>query len=143
MKKLLFTLIIVTILPMMAFKAKPAEDGYYAFIVIDGVWKDGRGYTSKIIYFPGYDDCNKYKAIDYFDNARRAFSNHLKAYHNDAFPYGENNNFKIIDKKQYSTSTLLQTYEQAQQRMTQWVAEQKEKGYEVTYTNFGFSCNSL
>lgn len=141
--KLLFALLIIAALPLTAFKAKPAEDGYYAFIVVDGVFKDGRGYTSKVIYFPGYTECNRYRDIDFFAEAKKAFSSHLKAYYSDAFPYGENNNFQIIGNTQYSTSTLLKTYEQAKQRMTEWVAQQKEKSHQVSFTSFDFSCNNL
>jgi hypothetical protein len=141
--RVLFYLLLILAVPSLSFKAKPAEDGYYAFIVVDGVWKDGRGYASKVIYFPGYSECNRYRDIDFFAEAKRAFSSHLKAYHSDAFPTGENNNFQVISNKLYSTSTLLKTHEQAQQRLTEWVASQKEEGKQVTFTNFGFSCSNL
>jgi hypothetical protein len=140
----LLSALLILVLPLLSFTAKPAaEDGYYAFIVVDGVWKDGRGYTSKVIYFPGYSECNRYRDIDFFAEAKRAFSSHLKANYNSAFPYGENNNFQVISNKLHSTSTQLKTYEQAQQRLSEWVANQKEEGKQVSYTNFDFSCSNL
>lgn len=137
--KPLFYLLLMLVLPCLSFKSKPLDDGYYAFIVVNGVWKDGTGYTSKIIHFPGYNNCSRYRDIDFFAEAKRAFSDYLKAHYNNAFPYGENNNFQIIYNKLHSTSTMLTTYKQAEQRMTEWAAEQKDK----VYTNFGFSCQNL
>lgn len=137
-------LMLIAVLPFLSFhKTKPADDGYYAFIVVDGVWKNKVGYASRIVYYPGYANCNKYKNTEFFAEAKRSFSNHLKANYEDVFPYGENNNFQIIDMKQYSTSELLSSRAQAEERMNAWIAEQKEKGYKVVTTNFGFSCENL
>jgi hypothetical protein len=139
-----YCLLLIITLPILSFTSKPAaDDSYYAFIVVDGVWKDGRGYTSKVIHFPGYTNCNRYRDIDFFAEAKRAFSNHLKANYNNAFPYGENNNFQVISFKLHSTSSVLETYEQAQQRLAEWVASQKEEGKQVSYTTFSFSCSNL
>jgi len=141
--KLLILFLLPTLL-LSSFKPKPvkSDDGYYAFIVVDGVWKNKVGYASRIIYYPGYTDCNKASGTYFFADAQRAFSDHLKAYHTEAFPYGENNNFMIIDMKKYSTSELLKTRAQAEQRLTEWIAEQKEKGYRVQTTSFSYSCSN-
>ncbi|WP_121357261.1 hypothetical protein [Flavisolibacter nicotianae] len=139
----LLSLFLIALLPLLSFKSKPADEGYYAFIVVDGVWKDHTGYASRIIYFPGYTECNKYRDIDFFAEAKRSFSSHLKAYYTEAFPYGENNNFQMIDRKKFSTYDQLKSKAHAEQRLTEWIAEQKEKGYNVVTTNFGFSCENL
>jgi hypothetical protein len=138
----LFSLLLLATLPFLSFKSKPAkaDDGYYAFIVVDGAWKNKVGYASQVIYFPGWADCGKRRDLDFFAEAKTAFSSHLKAYYNKAFPYGENNNFQLMQNKKHSTSTLLTTRAQAEQRLTEWIAEQREQGYEVQTTDFGFSC---
>lgn len=140
----LFSLVLFLALPFLSFKPKAtkADDGYYAFIVVDGIWKNKVGYASRIMYYPGYTECNRNRSTDFFANAKMAFSDYLKAYYTQAFPYGENNNFETVENPKYSTSTLLKTRAQAEQRLTEWIAEQKEKGYEVQTTNFGYSCNN-
>jgi hypothetical protein len=142
-KKNNIALIVFLVLPFLSFAQNAADDGKYAFIIVDGVWKNGTSYTSGVIYFPGYNNCDRYSSIEFFDSAKRSFSNHLKAYHNSAFPYGENNNFQIIDTKRFSTTVLLKTRAQADQRMTEWVADQKSANKQVVLTNFSFSCDYL
>jgi hypothetical protein len=119
------------------------DDAYYAFIVVDGVWKDNIGYASQILHYPGYSTCNSYRDLDFFHDAKRSFSSHLQAYYNRAFPYGENNNFFVISNPLHSTYDLLKTRAQAEQRLTDWIADQKSKGYQVRLTRFSFSCSNL
>lgn len=143
--KILIFLALLT-LPVMGFRTKPeaevTNDGYYAFIVVDGTWKNGTGYASNIIHFPGYSSCNQIESTYFFQNAKRAFSDYLKAYYNSAFPYGENNNFQEINMPRHSTSEYLGSYQQAQQRLTEWVADQRAQGYSVQHTNFGYNCSN-
>ena len=142
MKQLL--LLLTAAFALSSFSAKTTRsDGYYAILVIDGVHKDGTGYASRIIYYPGYSDCKKYASHAYFNEATRSFGDYLKAQYNSVFPYGEGSNIREINTRQFSTSELLKTRAQAEQRLTEWVAEQKDKGYKVEYTNFGFSCDNL
>lgn len=141
----LFTLSVFSILIFSSFKPVAAQsnaDGYYEIIVVTGTWKNGVSYASRIIYYPGYSNCNKYKSNEFFSEARRAFSAHLKAYYTEAFPNGENNNFMSINTK-LDSYDYLETKAQAEQRLTEWIAEQKEQGYKVQLTNFSFSCDNL
>lgn len=134
----------ITVLSLVSFKPKYNQSkGYYAILVVDGSNTEGTGYASRIIYYPGYSDCKRYEGHQFFNEARRSFSDHLKAYHSSAFPNGANSNIKDIDTKQYSTSQLLTTRAQAEQRLTEWAAEQKDKGYKVVYTYFSFTCDNL
>lgn len=139
----LFFIIALGFLSFASFKTSETElsnDGYYAFIVVDGVYKNHTGYVSRILSYPGYDSCRR-GSVSFFADARNAFSNYLKANHNDAFPYGENNNFSVISMKKHSTNDLLKTYAEAELRLTEWIADQKQKQYSVQTTNFSFSCN--
>ncbi len=137
-------LLLFALLPLMSFAPKATQsEGYYAILVVDGVWKDGTGYASRIIYYPGYSNCNRTENTYFFNAATRGFGDHLKSNYNGAFPYGENNNIRQVNTKQYSTSQLLKTRAEAEQRLTEWATEQKEKGYSVVYTGFGFSCENL
>ena len=119
------------------------DNGYYAFIALDGVYKDNKtAYASQIIFYPGYVTCNKTEDYDYFNKAKRRFNEHLKAYYTDIFPNGEYNNLQLIQHKTYSTNDRLATRAQAEQRMGEWVASQKEQGYNVVITKFGYDCSN-
>lgn len=142
----LFTLSVFSILIFSSFKpvaAQSASDGYYFFIVVDGTWKNGVGYASRIIHYSGYSNCKKHESYEFINEAKRVFSSHLKAYYPEIFPTGENNNFMTIDMKKHSTSLYLKTRAQAEQRLTEWIADQKEQGYKVRTTGFSFSCYEL
>lgn len=140
--KILFLLAIVCA-PALSFTNSPKQEkGYYSILVVDGS-KNGTGYASKIIYYPGYVECKRSSGTDFSRAATRGYADYLKANFNNAFPYAITNDIRVIDTRQYSTSELLLTREQAEQRLTQWAAEQKEKGYQVVYTNFYFNCNNL
>lgn len=119
------------------------SDAYYAFIVVDGVYKNGTGYASDIIYFPGSNAAKKYKDTEFFFKARGAFSAYLRAKHHDAFPNGVLNDDRLISFRSHSTSEHLKTRAQAEQRLTEWIAEQKDKGYSVVTTSFSFSRDNL
>jgi hypothetical protein len=140
----LLSLLLLATLPFLSFTHKPVkiDDSYYCFIVVDGIWKNKVGYASRIIYYPGWEACGKRRGSDLLADAKRAFSDHLQAYYTGAFPTGENNNFEVIDLVKYSTTQLLKTKAQAEQRLTEWIAEQKGKGYEVQTTSFGYSCSN-
>lgn len=129
--------------PILSFTSvTPQENGYYSVLVVDGS-KNGTGYASKIIYYPGYANCKRSSGSDFSRAATRGYADYLKANFNNAFPYASTNDIRVIDTRQYSTSELLLTREQAEQRLTQWAAEQKERGYQVVYSNFNFNCNNL
>ena len=138
------SLALILILAFSSFRLKPApaDDGYYAFIVVDGVHKNKVGYASRIIQYPGYDDCNKRSSSQYFREAQRAFSNYLEAHFHDAFPYGGMNDLQLVDMKRHSTTELLKTRAQAEQRLTEWIADQKSEGNKVQTTNFSYSCSN-
>ena len=123
-------------------KSSTTADGYYAFIVLDGVWKDNKtAYASQVIFYPGYGACNKVEDSDFFKKAKRNFNDHLKAYYSDIFPNGEYNNLTLIEHRKFSTYGRLTNRSQAEQRMVEWVSSQKEQGYNVVLTKFVFDCN--
>ena len=119
------------------------ENGYYFILVVDGSSKNGTGYASKIIYYPGYPNCKRNSGSDFSKATMRGYADHLKANFNNAFPYASTNDIKEINTRQHSTSELLTTRAQAEQRLNEWAAEQKEKGHQVVYTKFEFNCNNL
>lgn len=121
------------------FKPK-APEAYYALLVVDGTFANKVGYVSTVIYYPGYQSCNKTSSSYFFNDAKQNFSNHLKAYYSKAFPTGAGNNVSIVDTKKFSTSNILETSQQAQTRLTEWIADQKEQGHEVVQTSFAYSC---
>jgi hypothetical protein len=124
---------------LTGFKPK-APEAYYALLIVDGTFANKVGYVSRVIYYPGYQSCNKTSSSYFFNDAKQNFNNHLKAYYSKAFPTGAGNNVSIIDTKKFSTSTVLETSQQAQTRLTEWIAEQKEQGYEVMETSFNYTC---
>lgn len=127
----------------MSSKPEKIDDGYYAFIVLDGVWKDNKtAYASQIIYYPGYANCNKIEDSYFFNKAKRIFSDYLKANYSNIFPNGEYNNLTLIQHKKFSTYDRLTSRSQAEQRMTEWVANQKEQGYSVVLTKFAYDCSN-
>ena len=139
----LIALAVATICIFSAFKSSTTNstnDGYYAFIVVDGVYNSETGYASSIIHYSGYESCKRLESNHFFAEARRAFSDHLQAYYSHDFPNGENSNFAIIEMKKHSTSQMLKTRAEAEQRMTEWIADQKNKGYAVKTTTFSYSC---
>lgn len=136
---------IISCLSFLSMSSKPEkiDDGYYAFIVLDGVWKDNKtAYASQVIFYPGYATCNKIEDSYFFNKAKRSFSDYLKAYYSDVFPNGEYNNLTLIQHKKFSTYDRLTSRSQAEQRMTEWVASQKEKGYSIALTKFAYDCSN-
>nr|WP_294904139.1 hypothetical protein [uncultured Lacibacter sp.] len=136
-------LLAIVCAPVLSFTTlSKQEKGYYSILVVDGS-KNGTGYASKVIYYPGYASCKRSSGSDFSKAAARGYADYLKANYNSAFPYAQTNDIRTIETRQHSTSELLLTKEQADQRLTQWAAEQKDKGYQVVYTNFHFNCNNL
>jgi hypothetical protein len=142
-KRLTGLSLLIFFLAFAVGKLQAQDNSYYAFIVVDGAWKNKVGYTSGIINYKGYANCKRYTGSEFFAEAKRKFSDHLQANYDKIFPLGENNNFQIIDMKKYSTSEMLLTYDQARQRLAEWIAGQKEQGFSVTQTSFSFSCDNL
>lgn len=140
--KVLSLLVIVCFALLSFTPVTHQENGYYSILVVDGS-KNGTGYASKVIYYPGYANCKRSSGSDFSKAATRGYADHLKANFNNAFPYAVTNDIREINTRQHSTSQLLLTREQADQRLKEWAAEQKEKGYQVVYTNFTFTCNNL
>lgn len=141
----LIKIMAICFLAILSLSNKPEKDdtGYYVFIVLDGGWKDNKtAYASQIIHYPGYTVCNKIEDYHFFNKAKRNFSEHLKAYYSNTFPNGEFNNLTLIQHKKYSTYDRLTSRAQAEQRMIEWVASQKEQGYGVVLTKFAYDCSN-
>ncbi|HEY8659332.1 MAG TPA: hypothetical protein VIL78_09860 [Hanamia sp.] len=128
-----------TLLP--AGNSVVAEEGYYVFLTIDGVWsKEKRAYLSKIIYYPGYKACEK-EGYRFIREAEKAFAAYLKAEYSEAFPYNVNNIISYTGQANSSASANdLKTLQQAQESLNSWMAKQKEEGNTIVRANFSFAC---
>lgn len=135
----LFT-VFATIVPRLT-AAPGAKDSYYFILVTDGVHKNKTGIASRPIYYPGYSVC-RLSSSQFLHAARQAFAKHVAANYEDSFEY--THNLRPIEMKQHSTTSLLRTAEQANQRLVEWVAEQKQKGYRAeVQRRFSFSSANL
>lgn len=118
-----------------------AEEGYYVFMTIDGIYDKGRkGYLSKILYYSGYKACQK-EGYRFESEAESAFREYLKAEYSNAFPYNVNNIITYSGKAYSSVSAKdIKTMQQAQESVNHWIAGQKEDGNSVVRTDFSFVC---
>jgi hypothetical protein len=123
-----------------ATAAQPQDDAFFGFLAIDGVWNGDTAFISRVIRYPGHEACGGARDIDFFSQAERAFGDHLRAYYAETFRNGAGNNIQRFYRPQHSTSDRLRTRQAAELRLSQWVGEQRSRGYKLVQTTFTYTC---
>jgi hypothetical protein len=143
------TVLVATILSLLcsAPAAVSAQDsaGRYFFIFVHGVHtSDNAGYITRAIFYPGQEECGNVSWRTYERMARDAFNDYLRARHREVFPNGFLNNAQTLSTLQFSSGAdLLRTRQQADVRLTAWIADQRRRNHSVVETNFRFSCAAI
>jgi len=137
--------IIKGVKPVQAATAKIAtamEEGTYFFLAVSGVYqKSNVAYTSRILFYSGYENCSDQKKEVFHRQAKIAFNKFLMANYNDEFPDGSTNisvhEFRGTTAK---TGDYMFTRDDALTRLYSWKAEEVSHGYKVYDTKFSYSC---
>ena len=116
-------------------KTQQATDAQYGYIIVPGIYTDGITYVSRIFYFEGEKNCKVWSG-NFAEAAKTAFSSHLKAYHSKEYIAPEN-----MMSYNFVGTGNFKTRGQAEKHLTAKLAEEKEAGNKVVYTNFSFSCS--
>lgn len=139
MKHLKFFLMIVAFcfssLPQLTLADE--RDGYYFYLSVSGNWtKNGTAYISGLMHYPGYRECKR-ADYDMLKDAEWEFGKYLDANHNAPYLH---NNILTLNQPLYSANERIKTRKQAEERLNDWVADQKKQGYRVEYTHYTYRC---
>ncbi len=118
------------------------KDAHYFVLVTSGTWSENDvGIASTPIYYPGYDVCKRSWNV-FHDAARKAFGAYIEAHYDDSFAY--THNMQTVSNKLHSTTEGLKTVEQANQRLIEWIADEKKQGHSVrVHRDFSFTYKNL
>ena len=141
-KKTVFFYLILIVLIGLKVEAKQNAEPFYFFLSIDRKYtKSGKGYVSKLIYYPGYIECNNLSDVYFQMKAKGAFNEYLKSNFSNEFssPYDINSAIKIIATKRNSFDRL-KTISLAEERVTQWSLDEQNGNF--VKTNCSITCNN-
>jgi hypothetical protein len=140
-KKAVFILLISFTSTSLRVDNKQNTEPFYFFLAIDyQSTKSGKGYMSKLIYYPGYVECNKLSDVYFKMKAKGVFEEYMKSTYSNEFssPYGINSAIKIIATKR-NLFDRLKTISLAEERVAQWTKDEQRGNF--VKTNCVVTCN--
>jgi len=140
-KKAVFIILISFTSTSLRVDNKQNTEPFYFFLAIDyQSTKSGKGYMSKLIYYPGYVECNKLSDVYFKMKAKGVFEEYMKSTYSNEFssPYGINSTIKIIATKR-NLFDRLKTISLAEERVAQWTQDEQRGNF--VKTNCVVTCN--
>lgn len=144
-KHLLFPLLLLTISINFSFntfkstKSKFQKDGYYFFLTARQYIPNERSkfYCSEVMYFKGYNDCNKNLDYQYYGIVKEKFMKYL------ADKYKVQSVTVSREGGKRSDYGYIETKEIGETRLNKFLSQQTDYGNGTVKTDFNYNCSDL
>ena len=141
-KKAIFILLVTICSTSLRVENRQNTESFYFFLAIDHQsTKSGKGYMSKLIFYPGYVECNKLSDVYFKMKAKGIFEEYMKSNYVNEFssPYDINSAIKIIATKR-NLFDRLNTISLAEVRVSQWTQDEQKGSF--VKTNCEVTCKN-
>lgn len=139
-KSIILILLVFILFSSFGINNYQNSESFYFFLSIDrNLTKSGKGYMSELVFYPGYNECNKLSDVYFILKSKGIFEDYIKAKYKDDFSnlYEINNAVKSISKKRNSYDRLT-SLSSAQERVFQWTKDEQKGSF--IQTKCSISC---